>query len=46
MQRLADKLLGAKEDLDELKLELKVVQGKAKASQLKDSKKKLGTEEQ
>ena len=46
MERLADKLKTQQDDLDQLTLELKVLQGKAPASKLKTFMKKSTTEEQ
>ena len=46
MERLADKLKTQQDDLDQLTLELKVLQGKAPASKLKTPMKKSTTEEQ
>ena len=48
MQRLADKLQTAQEELDDLTLQLKISQGKAKAAdskKLKSPEKKLPSED-
>ena len=45
MQRLTDKVMTAQAEYDELKLELLVVERKAKASKLKDPSKRLPTED-